>query len=144
MPPPESATLTTDVEPMAEPAGAAATAGAGAGTTATADAGTAATADAAPAREPATPAATDDGLPRRRRQANLPRQLSAVPGEPAPAPAPTPADDEPAVRSPEDVRALMASLQAGTVRGRRDAAELPREPGAPPDPATDAGRREAQ
>src|SRR5262249_18609184 len=57
---------------------------------------------------------SSDGLPRRIRQTNLAPQLRD---------APAPADDEtgPGTRSPEDLRTMMSSFQAGTNRGRRDA-----------------------
>jgi hypothetical protein len=66
---------------------------------------------------------TDDGLPRRHRQANLAPQLREQTGEqPLVKPA---AGDQPATaetRTPEQVRAMMSSFQAGMVRGRREAA----------------------
>ena len=59
------------------------------------------------------PEVGEDGLPRRVRQANLAPQLRQPVVEPeSTAPA----------RSPEQVRSLMSALQAGTRRGRADAA----------------------
>jgi signal transduction histidine kinase len=62
----------------------------------------------------------DDGLPRRRRQANLAPQLrgSSAPAQPVPEKQAQPNAD----RSPDDVRTMMSSFQAGLTRGRRDAA----------------------
>jgi signal transduction histidine kinase len=73
---------------------------------------------------------TEDGLPRRVRQANLAPQLRHRP--------PTPLPDEETVplRPPEQIRAIMSALQHGTQRGRRDAARI--EP-----PAADPTPREA-
>jgi hypothetical protein len=72
------------------------------------------------------PEVTDDGLPRRRRQANLAPQLReraedelTVDGIPAAQFATTTVGG----RSPEQTRAMMSSLQAGFTRGRRDAAQ---------------------
>ncbi|WP_422773486.1 nitrate- and nitrite sensing domain-containing protein [Plantactinospora sp. WMMC1484] len=73
-----------------------------------------------------------DGLPRRIRQTSLAPQLrhgpdassdrSARPAAGAAATAERGAAlDEPQPRTPEQVRAVMAALQAGTARGRRDA-----------------------
>ncbi|WDZ84976.1 sensor histidine kinase [Micromonospora cathayae] len=62
-----------------------------------------------PAEAPVGP----DGLPRRVRQRAPARQ----PRRPAAA--------EPSPRTPEQIRAAMAALQAGTARGRRAAGELP-------------------
>ena len=60
-------------------------------------------------------AATEDGLPRRVRQANLVPQLRRPAGEPR--------EEQPAtLRSPEQVRSIMSALQSGTTRGRIDAA----------------------
>ncbi|MBN1172938.1 MAG: nitrate- and nitrite sensing domain-containing protein [Micromonosporaceae bacterium] len=80
---------------------------------------------------------TADGLPRRRRQASLAPQLredppptthSATSLAPAvasagasPAPAPGAGPDPAPARSPEDARASMSSLRAGTLRGRQEA-----------------------
>ncbi|WP_230393411.1 nitrate- and nitrite sensing domain-containing protein [Plantactinospora alkalitolerans] len=91
---------------------------------------------------PAAAPAGEDGLPRRIRQTNLVPQLRDRPGA-VPARAGrdrTAADrtaggtavdrvgpladeplDEPPPRTPEQVRAVMSALQAGTARGRRDA-----------------------
>ncbi|MER7007214.1 nitrate- and nitrite sensing domain-containing protein [Dactylosporangium sp. NPDC000555] len=76
----------------------------------------------------ATPAFTDDGLPRRRRQASLAPQLRerseddlTVDGIPATQFATTTVGG----RSPEQTRAMMTSLQAGFTRGRRDAGQTP-------------------
>ncbi|MBU2669558.1 nitrate- and nitrite sensing domain-containing protein [Actinoplanes bogorensis] len=64
---------------------------------------------------PAAPGeTTEDGLPRRRRQANLVPQLRRPAGE-------APAEPEPQLRSPEQVRSIMSALQSGTTRGRLDA-----------------------
>ncbi|UWP81626.1 sensor histidine kinase [Dactylosporangium fulvum] len=69
---------------------------------------------------------TADGLPRRRRQANLAPQLRersddelTIDGVPAAQFATTGVGG----RSPEQTRAMMSSLQAGFTRGRRDAAQ---------------------
>jgi hypothetical protein len=60
---------------------------------------------------------TEDGLPKRVRQANLAPQLRRPAGA---------LPDEPTVplRSPEQVRSIMSALQSGTTRGRSDAARL--------------------
>jgi signal transduction histidine kinase len=71
---------------------------------------------------------TEDGLPRRHRQANLAPQLRQVPSEAVPV--------QQAERSPERIRAMMSSFQAGMVRGRRDAARLT-DGGAPDEAALD-------
>ncbi|WP_238010388.1 nitrate- and nitrite sensing domain-containing protein [Dactylosporangium sp. AC04546] len=70
---------------------------------------------------------TDDGLPRRRRQASIVPQLRERPedertvdGIPAAEFAATGVGG----RSPEQTRDMMSSLQAGFTRGRRDAAQL--------------------
>ncbi|MFC7276548.1 nitrate- and nitrite sensing domain-containing protein [Paractinoplanes rhizophilus] len=70
----------------------------------------------APAVAPAGPA-TEDGLPKRVRQANLVPQLRRPAGA---------LPDEPTVplRSPEQVRSIMSALQSGTTRGRIDADRL--------------------
>jgi hypothetical protein len=78
-----------------------------------------------PRTEPGQPLdLTDDGLPKRRRQASLAPQLRERPedehtvdGVPASQFAAAAAG-----RSPEQTRAMMTSLQAGFTRGRRDAA----------------------
>ncbi|MFG2040748.1 nitrate- and nitrite sensing domain-containing protein [Dactylosporangium sp. NPDC048998] len=74
------------------------------------------------------PTFTDDGLPRRRRQASLAPQLReraedelTVDGIPAAQFATTAVGG----RSPEQARAMMSSLQAGFTRGRRDAGQIP-------------------
>jgi hypothetical protein len=69
---------------------------------------------------------TDDGLPRRVRQANLAPQLRHRP--------PTALPDEATVplRPPEQIRAIMSALQQGTQRGRRDAAQIGAQPPADP------------
>jgi hypothetical protein len=69
---------------------------------------------AAPTPPPDQPELTEDGLPRRVRQANLAPQLRRAPG---------PLPDEPTVplRSPEQVRSIMSALQLGNTRGRIDA-----------------------
>ncbi len=56
---------------------------------------------------------SDDGLPRRVRQASMAPQLQE------PADTVMPGQENPG-RSPEQVRAMMSALQAGTSRGRRD------------------------
>jgi hypothetical protein len=74
---------------------------------------------------PTSPAAddaslsTEDGLPRRVRQANLVPQLRRAAGAPAP-------DDEVTapLRSPEQMRSIMSALQLGTTRGRIDASRF--------------------
>jgi signal transduction histidine kinase len=87
----------------------------------------------------AAPLLSPEGLPRRVRQANLARQLrEAPPPEP---PSAVPGSEG---RSPEQVRAMMSSFQAGTVRGRRDATEdwfLPAGAPAPHPPTPVAGER---
>ncbi|MFY1633527.1 nitrate- and nitrite sensing domain-containing protein [Solwaraspora sp. WMMB335] len=77
------------------------------------------------------PVTTEDGLPRRVRQSSLAPQLRQQP-DPADTGA-APSRESPQ-RSPQEVRALMSALQAGTARGRR-AAELTVEsaPGAATD-----------
>jgi hypothetical protein len=72
---------------------------------------------------------TDDGLPRRVRQASLAPQLRA--------PVEEEVDTVPS-RSPEQVRSLMSALQRGTTRGRLAAA------GVDPDSAIPAQRRSAE
>ncbi|MBB4694896.1 sensor histidine kinase [Paractinoplanes abujensis] len=68
----------------------------------------------APMPPPAPGETTEDGLPRRVRQANLVPQLRRPAGEP-------PAEPEAQLRSPEQVRSIMSALQLGTTRGRIDA-----------------------
>ena len=68
---------------------------------------------------------TDDGLPKRRRQANLAPQLRERPDEEHTVdgiPASQFAAAAAGGRSPEQTRAMMTSLQAGFTRGRREAA----------------------
>jgi signal transduction histidine kinase len=65
---------------------------------------------------------TEDGLPRRVRQANLAPQLRR------PAGAPQPEEDTQPLRSPEQIRSIMSALQHGTTRGRLDAAALESQP----------------
>ncbi|MEN3612775.1 nitrate- and nitrite sensing domain-containing protein [Plantactinospora sp. ZYX-F-223] len=76
-----------------------------------------------------------DGLPRRIRQKNLAPQLRNGPvagpdrsaGSPGTAGATADGEpDEPQPRTAEQVRAVMAALQSGTARGRRDAEDLTR------------------
>lgn len=68
---------------------------------------------------------TPGGLPRRIPQTHLASPLQE--GEsPAPEPTPDDGDDD---RSPEEIRAAMASFQEGTRRGRSDAADLLDEEG---------------
>ncbi|MEV4187361.1 nitrate- and nitrite sensing domain-containing protein [Streptosporangium canum] len=71
-----------------------------------------------PVMPPPDTSHTPGGLPRRVPQTHLAAPLQD--DEPAPAPAPED-DDE---RSPEMIRAAMASFQDGTRRGRSDAAQL--------------------
>jgi signal transduction histidine kinase len=61
---------------------------------------------------------SEDGLPKRIRQASLAPQLRQQS-----APPPQPATQEPAGRSPEQVRAMMNALQSGSRRGRREGTE---------------------
>ncbi|MEU7985158.1 nitrate- and nitrite sensing domain-containing protein [Streptosporangium canum] len=70
---------------------------------------------------------TPGGLPRRVPQTHLAAPLQV--DEPAPAPAPDDGED----RSPEAIRAAMASFQEGTRRGRSDAAQLLTEDAGPAD-----------
>jgi hypothetical protein len=74
-------------------------------------------AEQAGAAEPEEPQFTPSGLPFRVPQANLAPALREEPGA-AEESAAEPEDD----RSPEDVRRIMGAFQAGTRRGRRDAA----------------------
>ena len=88
---------------------------------------------------PAVALAGPDGLPRRIRQTSLAPQLRttgprvgpSVPGRAGSGagrdrePGGYDPSDEPSPRSPEQVRAVMAALQAGTARGRRDAGVAP-------------------
>ncbi|GIG97090.1 hypothetical protein Pma05_36630 [Plantactinospora mayteni] len=60
---------------------------------------------------------TPSGLPVRVRQANLAAPLRDADGRPEPEPA-----EEPAPRTPEQIRRMMSSYQSGTRRGRSDAA----------------------
>ncbi|WP_187414666.1 nitrate- and nitrite sensing domain-containing protein [Nonomuraea sp. PA05] len=60
---------------------------------------------------------THAGLPRRVRQTNLAPQLNNVPTEPEPAP------EQPAERSPDEVRDLFSAFQRGTQRAREEASE---------------------
>ncbi|GAA3139126.1 nitrate- and nitrite sensing domain-containing protein [Planomonospora alba] len=72
---------------------------------------------------------TPGGLPRRVPQTHL-----AVPlREDEPLPAPEPVEDD--ERSPEEIRAAFSSFQAGTLRGRSDAARLLAGGGEPADDA---------
>ena len=68
------------------------------------------------------PGKTEDGLPKRVRQASLAPQLRRPAGS---------LPDEPTVplRSPEQMRSIMSALQQGTTRGRLDASrlEIPRQ-----------------
>ncbi|MER5319447.1 sensor histidine kinase [Streptosporangium roseum] len=72
-----------------------------------------------PVMPPPDTSHTPGGLPRRVPQTHLAAPLQD--DEPAPAPAPEDDEDE---RSPEMIRAAMASFQDGTRRGRSDAAQL--------------------
>ncbi|MFF5084319.1 nitrate- and nitrite sensing domain-containing protein [Actinoplanes sp. NPDC000266] len=89
----------------------------------TPDARPAPAARTSPAITPTSPGAplaeTEDGLPKRVRQASIAAQLRRQAGAPPPA-----AEDEPSatLRSPEQVRSIMSALQSGTTRGRIDAA----------------------
>jgi hypothetical protein len=69
-----------------------------------------------------------DGLPRRVRQTSIVPQLR---NEPPPITADNPAEGANS-RTPEELRAMMSSFQAGMARGRRDAeADTDFEPGTP-------------
>ncbi|MEV4345761.1 nitrate- and nitrite sensing domain-containing protein [Actinoplanes sp. NPDC049596] len=70
----------------------------------------------APTSPAAPPAETEDGLPKRVRQASIAPQLRRRAGA-------APVEEEPAatLRSPEQVRSIMSALQSGTTRGRIDA-----------------------
>jgi hypothetical protein len=70
---------------------------------------------------PVEPLDTEDGLPRRVRQANLAPQLRRT------ADSEEQIDTQP-LRSPEQVRSIMSALQQGTTRGRIDASRY--QPGA--------------
>jgi hypothetical protein len=70
------------------------------------------------------PPATEDGLPRRVRQASLAPQLRRPAGAP-------PVAEEAAPRSPEQMRSIMSALQRGTTRGRIDAARYGPDPTGP-------------
>ncbi|MCZ7415567.1 MULTISPECIES: nitrate- and nitrite sensing domain-containing protein [unclassified Streptomyces] len=74
-----------------------------------------------PRREEPEGPATVDGLPRRRRQAHLARQLEPGGGEPAegPPPAEGPRTDPAVDRDADEVRDRMAALQRGWRRGRQ-------------------------
>ncbi|MGJ6961984.1 nitrate- and nitrite sensing domain-containing protein [Streptosporangium sp. G11] len=72
---------------------------------------------------------TPGGLPRRVPQTHLAAPLQ----EDEPAAPPPPADDGTDERSPEMIRAAMSSFQAGTRRGRDDAAQLLDRDGDPVD-----------
>ncbi|WP_433360683.1 nitrate- and nitrite sensing domain-containing protein [Streptosporangium sp. CA-115845] len=71
---------------------------------------------------------TPGGLPRRVPQTHL-----AAPLQDDEVAAPVPPDDDADGRSPEMIRAAMTSFQAGTRRGRDDAAQLTRRAGDPVD-----------
>ncbi|MEV6927248.1 nitrate- and nitrite sensing domain-containing protein [Dactylosporangium sp. NPDC051485] len=74
------------------------------------------------------PELTDDGLPRRRRQASLAPQLRERPEEEMTVDGIPAAQFETTTvggRSPEQTRAMMTSLQSGFTRGRRDAGQIP-------------------
>ncbi|QXJ20878.1 nitrate- and nitrite sensing domain-containing protein [Actinomadura graeca] len=78
-----------------------------------------------------------DGLPRRRRQANLAPQLRQAP--PA-----APGEEEPSERSPEAARSMLSRMQSGWQRGREAAAgpagpARPAGPGAPETPPAGPG-----
>ncbi|MGX6602286.1 nitrate- and nitrite sensing domain-containing protein [Micromonosporaceae bacterium Da 78-11] len=75
---------------------------------------------------------TEDGLPRRVRQANLAPQLRR------PAGADDQQDTQP-LRSPEQVRSIMSALQLGTTRGRIDASKYRTEPSPGEPAAADTG-----
>jgi hypothetical protein len=81
-----------------------------------------------PESEPEDAELTDDGLPRRRRQASLAPQLRERPEEERTVdgiPAAQFATTSVGGRSPEQTRAMMTSLQAGFTKGRRDAGQIP-------------------
>ena len=65
---------------------------------------------------PVEPPDTEDGLPRRVRQANLAPQLRRTPDSEEQI------DTQP-LRTPEQVRSIMSALQLGTTRGRIDASK---------------------
>ncbi|GAA3450480.1 sensor histidine kinase [Dactylosporangium matsuzakiense] len=76
---------------------------------------------------------TDDGLPRRRRQASLAPQLKERPEEERTVdgiPADQFATTAVGGRSPEQTREMMTSLQAGFTKGRRDAEQI-QDPNSP-------------
>ncbi|MGW4467525.1 nitrate- and nitrite sensing domain-containing protein [Micromonospora sp. NPDC004704] len=78
-----------------------------------------------PPADASTAPVGEDGLPRRIRQTSLAPQLRepTLPDEPAArSEGATDRRTKTAARSPEEVRAMMSAMQAGTARGRRDAA----------------------
>ncbi|WP_432979036.1 sensor histidine kinase [Dactylosporangium sp. CA-233914] len=92
------------------------------------------------------PELTDDGLPRRRRQASLAPQLRERPEEEMTVdgiPAAQFATTSVGGRSPEQTRAMMTSLQAGFTRGRRDAGQVQPGPELGEDDETDTPERDA-
>ncbi|MDG4820429.1 nitrate- and nitrite sensing domain-containing protein [Asanoa sp. WMMD1127] len=78
----------------------------------------------------------DDGLPRRNRQRHLAPQLRRPVDEPSGGFATRPSSAPPAPLDPDEVRARMSALQAGTNRGRRESANL-----TPAPPAADGGSK---
>jgi hypothetical protein len=83
------------------------------------------------------PAPAPQALPRRVRQASLAPQLRAdATEETAGPPAQAQGDGESRERSPEEVRARMASIQSGWQRGRRHSDEGPDVTPATPAPRT--------
>ncbi|HEY9521683.1 MAG TPA: nitrate- and nitrite sensing domain-containing protein, partial [Thermopolyspora sp.] len=80
-----------------------------------------------PPTPPADPEYTPSGLPFRVPQANLAPALRTDPA-PVEEPPGTVEDD----RSPEDIRRIMGAFQAGTRRGRNDAARAMPQPGEEP------------
>ncbi|MFB6393611.1 nitrate- and nitrite sensing domain-containing protein [Polymorphospora lycopeni] len=81
---------------------------------------------------PATPVG-DDGLPRRVRQTSLAPQLRASATDDLAGLASEVRD-----RCPEEVRARMSALQAGTARGRRESEGLTNPPAGQPGPVTES------
>ncbi|MEO3869848.1 nitrate- and nitrite sensing domain-containing protein [Nonomuraea sp. B12E4] len=66
---------------------------------------------------------THAGLPRRVRQANLAPELQDASSEPERPGTAAPEQEEPAERSPEEVRDLFSAFQRGTQRAREEASE---------------------
>ena len=109
----------------------------------------AATGPTRPAQGASSPAQlnglTEEGLPRRRRQASLAPQLRKVPEEipprgdwsqPSDPGADASAPDTARRRSPEQARSMMSAFQSGTLRGRKDASLISGEISPPQTPAS--------